>query len=412
MRKQWKVLLREANWWWPLLYGIGGAVLTAAVLFVDTYDLFPKSFRTTTSLAQTIHSSVFTGLLTMMTFTFSTILVVLTTYSSQFSPRTLPTFIENKKIQHIFGVFIAAVTYSITSLLFMKPSFKETVVASGVAVLVVLIAVIAFVQFVHIVSQSIQVGRLLDTLHDEGIALIEEQLEHFTEGRHKVTFDIPSYAQPLLSPATGYVRLIDHDEILESGNVSIDVPIGDFVTEGQIIGTVNGGETEGIVVGLSRSAEQDLPFVLQKLAEVGLRAISPGINDPNTARHAIRYIGDLFRRHAAQPDGHLEIERDGKRLVMRRESFDRLLYLTFHQLRHYGKEDVSVIATMLEALMLAKRQALPEHAKAIDDFIPFILSGIEFSGLNEWDARYLRDWEEKALKPISPSSRNNGVDNF
>ena len=83
-----KLLYRETNWWWPLLYGVGGAFLTALVLAIDLYakELFPNDWKTTLGLAQTIHSAVFTGLLTMMTFTFSTILVVLTTYSSQFSP--------------------------------------------------------------------------------------------------------------------------------------------------------------------------------------------------------------------------------------------------------------------------------------------------------------------------------------
>jgi len=45
-RKPWKLLLREANWWWPPLYGIGGALLTEVVPSLHI-DLFPKSFRNT-----------------------------------------------------------------------------------------------------------------------------------------------------------------------------------------------------------------------------------------------------------------------------------------------------------------------------------------------------------------------------
>ncbi len=125
--KKLKVLSREINWWWPLLYGLIGIGLTGIVIWTDSYvsKWFPVTWKTTLDLAQAIHSSVFTGLLAMMTFTFSTILVVLTTYSSQFSPRTLPNFIENRQVQHIFGIFIGAVSYSITMLFFPSTCFEN-----------------------------------------------------------------------------------------------------------------------------------------------------------------------------------------------------------------------------------------------------------------------------------------------
>ncbi len=396
-----KLLYRETNWWWPLLYGVGGAFLTAMVLVVDLYakELFPKDWKTTLGLAQTIHSAVFTGLLTMMTFTFSTILVVLTTYSSQFSPRTLPNFIENRQVQHIFGIFIGTVTYSITMLFFMRPSLKDSVVASAVAVIVVLIAVIAFVAFIHIVSQSIRVTTLLDRLHEEGCTLIDEQIKAVEEEQHQLLPDKQTdYSFNLTASQTGYLQAIDSELLMKSGgHVAIDVAIGSYITQGQRIGSAEQEDVEqGILIGPTRSAEQDFPFVIQKLSEVALRAISPGINDPNTARHAMRQIGDLFRRYAVLPDGNLLVKGEGS-VTVKRLSFSELLYLTFYQLRHYGEEDISVLATMLESLEIMKRNALPEHKASIDRFVPFVCSEIDWSGLNEWDRKHLEQAQRRAL---------------
>lgn len=396
-----KLVYRETNWWWPLLYGVGGALLTAIVLLIDLYakELFPSSWKTTLGLAQTIHSAVFTGLLTMMTFTFSTILVVLTTYSSQFSPRTLPNFIENRQVQHIFGIFIGTVTYSITMLFFMRPSLKDSVVASAVAVIVVLIAIVAFVAFVHIVSQSIRVTTLLDRLHEEGRTLIDKHVEAIEEGHYQLFPDKQaSYPFNLTAVQTGYLQAIDYELLMKSGgHVTIDVTIGSYITQGQRIGSAEQEDAEqGILIGPTRSAEQDFPFVIQKLSEVALRAISPGINDPNTARHAMQQIGDLFRRYTMLPDGNLLVKGEGF-VTVKRLMFSELLYLTFYQLRHYGEEDISVLSTMLESLQIMKRNALPEHRASIDRFILFVCSEVDWSALNDWDRQHLEQAQKRAL---------------
>lgn len=399
--KQLKLIYHETNWWWPLLYGLGGALLTACVLATDLYfkNYFPDDWKTTLDLGRTIHSSVFTGLLTMMTFTFSTILVVLTTYSSQFSPRTLPNFIENRQVQHIFGIFIGAVTYSITMLFFVRPSLRGSVVSSAVAVLVVLVSVIAFVAFIHIVSQSIRVTTLLDRLHREGSDLIDEQIEELKAEKHHVISDLhDALAYPVLASESGYLQLLDYGTLTKEGsNIQIDVAMGSYVTEGQVIGSANQqGVKAGIIIGPTRSSVQDFTFVIQKLSEVGLRAISPGINDPNTARHALRQIGDLLRKFAVLPDGSLLIAGEGS-VIVKRVTYSELLYETFYQLRHYGKEDISVLATMLEALESSKRNALSEHRATIQGFIPFVCSEVDWSSLNEWDRTHLEKVLQKAL---------------
>ncbi|WP_214729184.1 DUF2254 domain-containing protein [Exiguobacterium sp. s168] len=406
--KRLKVLSQEINWWWPLLYGLIGIGLTGIVTWLDVYvsDWFPKEWQTTLGLAQTIHSSVFTGLLAMMTFTFSTILVVLTTYSSQFSPRTLPNFIENRQVQHIFGIFIGAVSYSMTMLFFLRPALKTSVVASAVAVLVVLLSIVAFVAFIHIVSQSIRVTTLLDRLHEEGNELLKRQIDHIETGEHVILVEQskPTYPIPIQASCTGYVQAIDYEGISNEEVVYISTCIGSFVTEGQVVGWSTGkGMGKYMLIGPTKSSEQDFSFVIEKLSEVALRAISPGINDPNTARQAIRIIGDLMRCYAVLPDGAL-LSGEHHRHITERITFQELLYKTFYQLRHYGEEDVSVLATMLESLGTMKRQALPAHYETIQRFIPYICSEVRFEKMNDWDRDFLQKQIDRVLNETFVSS--------
>lgn len=408
--KKLKVLSREINWWWPLLYGLIGIGLTGIVIGIDSYvsSWFPVTWKTTLGLAQAIHSSVFTGLLAMMTFTFSTILVVLTTYSSQFSPRTLPNFIENRQVQHIFGIFIGAVSYSITMLFFLRPALKMSIVSSAVAVLVVLISIAAFVAFIHIVSQSIRVTTLLDRLHSEGNELLKRQLEHLESGEQRITENKMTINHPHLIQATrtGYIQAVDYDAFDQKESVYIHRTVGSFVTEGEVIGRATCKDIDGnILIGPTKSSEQDFAFILEKLSEVALRAISPGINDPNTARHAIRIIGDLMRQYAVIPDGVLVVGEDQQHIIVR-ETYQQLLYTTFYQLRHYGAEDISVLATMLESLGIMKKNGLPGHCETIQRFIPYICSEARFEKMNDWDRDFLQNQIHRALDEtfVSPST--------
>ncbi|NDL67053.1 DUF2254 family protein [Anaerotalea alkaliphila] len=57
----------------------------------------------------------------MLTISFSTMMVVLTIYGGQFSPRTLQDFLEKRMTQRILGYFMGVLVFSIFALFSMKP---------------------------------------------------------------------------------------------------------------------------------------------------------------------------------------------------------------------------------------------------------------------------------------------------
>lgn len=84
MLKRIQLMLADSAWFIPFLYGFGGVMLTFLTQYFGGFfrEILPEVLYLEKDSAATVLSSSFTSLMTMMTFSFSTILVVLTTYSS------------------------------------------------------------------------------------------------------------------------------------------------------------------------------------------------------------------------------------------------------------------------------------------------------------------------------------------
>ncbi len=101
--------------------------------------------------------------------------------------------------------------------------------------------------------------------------------------------------------------------------------------------------------------QQDLEFGLRQIVDIGLKAISPAINDPSTAATCIDHLGHLLAHLATRQSPAALLERPSlgggpARVIMRRHSFQRALDLAFNQLRQYGRTDMAVSIRMLRAL--------------------------------------------------------------
>ena len=68
---------------------------------------------------------------------------------------------------------------------------------------------------------------------------------------------------------------------------------------------------QAFVIGPERSPAQDIEFGIRQLVEIGLRALSPGINDPFTAIATLDRLGEALEAAIArgEPAGLL---RDGE----------------------------------------------------------------------------------------------------
>ncbi|WP_404429803.1 DUF2254 domain-containing protein [Sutcliffiella horikoshii] len=419
--EKWTLRARKEIWFVPSLYALASIILTAIVISIDTVfadsvqNYLPKMFFTNVDLSTTILSSIATAILTMTTISFSTIMVVLTTYSSQFSPRTLQDFMTEKTTLRVLGVFVGSFIYTVLSLLFMKDWLDEQrVLASGVGVILAVICVGYFVFFIHHVARSIQVSKLIERLMKEGLATVKKKKLLYKS--EKILFemmDIPSSTQEkmeLTPKATGYVQVIDTEGLAakakERGfHIVFNKRIGDFVTERSVIAIVYFTKekpeevdlTAFIEVGEERTPLQDGEFALQKLAEVALRAISPGINDPNTANNCIRYMSRLlmeFGEVDADAITYLDEDKE-KRVTIPQRNFEEILYTGFYQIRIYGERDISVVLTTLECLILIAEGSNQEIKEKVKNMWGFLVESIKEDYFEPLDVKMVEEKKKK-----------------
>ncbi len=107
-----------------------------------------------------------------------------------------------------------------------------------------------------------------------------------------------------------------------------------------------------ISTGFERTAVHDVGYGLRQLTDVATKALSPGINDPTTAVHALGHCSALLCELAGRDLGPriLHDEHDQIRVVMSRPDLADLLELAITQPRRYGAADPFVLGRLFDLL--------------------------------------------------------------
>ena len=394
-----KMFYNENKMWIYLgKYILISILLAVGVILIDTkyfpyLEYIPDLLLTTVDLAKVILGTLSGALLTITTFTFSTIMVVLTMYSSNFSPRVVNNFLTDKITMKVLGIFVGGFCYCILALFFMRERYSEYLVVSAtIAVIYSVLCIIYFVIFVYNVSSSIQATKLISRLYDESYEIIERTLDYrkkYLSLDYYQTETLDNKIE-ILSDESGYLENIDFMEILNvlkevNATLFLNVDIGDFVSKNQVVGVLyckEELEDEGLLIKIlkkfsieqERIAYNDYRFSLQKIIDITLRAISPGINDPNTSIHCINILGVLLSK-LSEIKGRYTLIKDKEsksQIIYEDFHFREDLYFTFYQIVHYGKEDISVVLAILNALKTISICSSMEKSETIKEFAEYV----------------------------------------
>ena len=281
---------------------------------------------------------------------------------------------------------------------------------SAIAIILAVICLAFFTFFIYHITNSIQVETLIEKLHREAGKTIRQykknvethQFVHVSRNQVKEK----SYQKEITAATNGYVQIINYEGLLkeasENGMIHVPVKLGEFVSEDEILAIIDKNEgfsdeqdldeiRANFTIGHERSSTQDIEFSIQKLMDIALRAVSPGINDPNTAKECIYVIG-LLLGEISECTGEKMVSKDDKEnwlLVMEGIEFKKLLYFTFYQLRHYGKKDISILLNIIDALIIAAHSSPQENKKILWEFHSYIIEEEEILKLKELDRTYL-----------------------
>lgn len=104
--------------------------------------------------------------------------------------------------------------------------------------------------------------------------------------------------------------------------------------------------------GMERTLNEDILLGFQQLSDIGMRALSPGTNDPTTAMLAIDQIGEgLLRVRDAGTRPTVAVDEDGTpRVIFPAFPFTRFLEISVQHIRHFAASDPFVSEHLVRML--------------------------------------------------------------
>ena len=270
---------------------------------------------------RTVLSAVAGSLIAVTSLTFSLTVVTPQLASSQFSPRLLRTFTQDFFVQVTLAIFLATFTCSLTVLRAVRSEQESSSpfvprLAVTVSFLLGVGSVVGLVLLLAHLTRQIRVETMLKHVHLDATSTVETNLVRREDRRSDDLRPVaPEHAEMLWAGNSGFLLRIDQNELLEAtvaagAVVLITRQPGSFVVKGTPLGRIwahGGGRLdseafdtfgtelgESVHLGPERTAAQDIGYGLRQLTDVANKALSPGINDPTTAVHALGHLSALL----------------------------------------------------------------------------------------------------------------------
>lgn len=345
--------------------------LTGITLILLSKNINGFYLSISTESQQTIISITSGSLMTLIGLTFSISMLILSTVSNQFGPRLLPNFLESRITQTTLGFFLGTFVFSLYCIYFKSNDVIRSLQTFYVLFLTILCLIILIV-FINKVVQSIQIDYILALVIEKtksAISLNFPKKNKITELINEKYRLQAKEKKIIYSECSGYVQGIDYNQIKKIAydhhvQIFILIRAGDYVYKKSPILELYSDKSADyellapsimlacININHARLLNQDIEFGFEQVAEIAVRALSPGINDPYTARQSVFLLGELFL-YIDQYD----IEQDklyyGKNIVgqYRGFTYKGIIDSALARLRQAATRDLTVILTIYDLVI-------------------------------------------------------------
>lgn len=399
---------------YPTVFALGGILFAFLMMYIETTGISRHLLETLPALvvdngdtALTILSSIITGLISMMVFSFSMVMLLLSQAASNYSPRLLPGLISNKSHQIILGIFLGTILYCIFILFSIRPEEdKFTIPAFSVllGIFFTVVCIYAFIYFIHNISEKIQISSILDNIYlvakSNLSTIIKEQIDKPTQ--FPETKDWSSY----FANSSGYLQTISFENLLDickENDLKLHIlPVrGIFVLKGiplfRANKELNNKTVEQIISNFHYSSgelvQENYVLAFKQIAEIIVKAMSPGINDPGTAINGIDYLTELFSLRLQKKDTTIIEENGISYIHINTVNFAELLYNVMVAIRTYCKHDIILLQKLMLMFRYLKMQPIdnPKNLKAIEQETKSLIFDAREAITNDRDLQKIND---------------------
>lgn len=387
--------INASYWFYPAVLSVAAFLLSLATVYLDRVGwadwldgikwIEPARPQGASNMLTVIAGSMIGVASTV----FSITIAAVSYASGTYGPRVLTNFMEDRGNQFSLATFIATFVFAITTLRTVREADEQALsaldAATGaagfvpqfsllVAYVLMGFSIAVLVYFLHHIPASIRINSVLQGIGERLIRDIRSNFPDDASG--ELQPDAPR-GRPVVADRTGYIQHIDFqrlDRIAQKvgGHIKLGVRAGDFVhpdvrliywdADDDLDDLRDDEVSSCFTLGGLRTPVQDIHFLMDELVEIGLRALSPGINDPFTAITALHWLGaatsELAKRDLRQVISGKD-DTGSNRLILRNDNFAHFVGRGFGTMR-------SGVASSPAAALIAL-EVIAETASTISD---------------------------------------------
>jgi uncharacterized membrane protein len=319
--------------------------------------------------------------------------------------------------KRVMGIVIGTFVYCLSVMRAVRIPVGEGV-ESGVpsfavflAVVLGVVSVLSIVAFISHAAHSMDVSMILHRVTNEALHQIRGSwLESPSEDTEADREPPDSAGFAVTFDRQGWVQQLDHDGLLaalEPGAcLELATVAGRYAIPHTALGTIwpppTDAETterairDAVLVDEVRTMQQDVTYGVRQLADVALKALSPGINDPTTAQDALFHLGAVVQELLVRtPPARQMAGGEGRVLLLPQAiTHEELVGLAFDEVRLASVGQPTVQIYMLEILQLLSSSLEAAHRtdalEALRMQADLVLEASELADLPPYDLQRVR----------------------
>jgi len=369
-----KLLTTLGDTFWLLPGGmvICGILLGVGLVAVDRSGIVPHWLVESAWLyngggtgARTLLGAVVSSTIGVAGTVFSITIAALSLAAGQMGPRLLRNFTRDRGNQLTLGAFLGTFSYALMVLRSVRTQSEGEFVphlSLSIGILLAFVCVGTLVFFVGHMASRINVDTVIDLVSED----VRKAIIRLMRDKHQPPVPLDACwhgAMPVTDSRRGYLQQLDETGLADWAAahrtvLRLLVRPGDYVFPGATIAVataaaegVEGAIRSATAVGGQRVSSGDLEFAIRQLVEVGVRALSPGINDPHTAISVLDRLGAALCDAAPLHLSKGVTLRDGRAvLVVPAIDYGGLVDAMFHMLRQNAAGSTAVLAHQIDVL--------------------------------------------------------------
>jgi len=313
------------------------------------------------------------GVLGLVSIIFSLLFLVVQWAFSSLSPR-LNLFRDDPIVWRTFGLAVGIFVFSVTAALVIGNDPQASVIVP-VAEVAGVLAALALIRTLQVKAfASIQLAPTLSDIAARGRSILDDLYPQPGPGDTS-----PATLPPLRRAVTwprrqATLQQLNLRRLLQAADGAVIVlraRIGDTLQEGAVVADLHGGDASdaavlgALVTGQERTFGQDPLLAFRLLADIGLRALSPAVNDPATAVQVLDTIQGLLLPLATRDLDVAQVADDAGtiKVVLALPSWDDYLRTALDDLIESGSQS-SMVLLRAHALLTSLLNAAPPQRRA------------------------------------------------